>query len=50
MNITEEEMPKLVLENKRKGGLNRFAALLSQPNSVGARAAPRVLKMTRGDI
>lgn len=33
MNVTEEEMPKLVLENKPRGGLNRFAALLSQSNS-----------------
>lgn len=53
MNATEEEMPELVLENKRKG-LNRFAALLSPARfrltSVGARAAPRVLKMARMDI
>lgn len=33
LNIAEEEMPNLVLENKCKGGLRRFAALLSQPSS-----------------
>lgn len=43
MNIAEEEMPKLVLENKHKGGLNRFAALLSQPNSDESQLALELL-------
>jgi len=33
MCVPGDETPKLVLGNKHEGGLNRFAALLSQPHS-----------------